>query len=112
MTPLGHDYAFPPSRQSVGYPLDKPTFAVRTATRRMRRFRSLLCALQAADYARVSLIPSAVAARSLIDAWMEDDNTVHPYSRLGCRSPREYIMLASRHPDEDVDRLCGGRLVA
>jgi len=68
----------------------------------VRRFRSLLCALQAADYVRVSLILSAVAALSLINAWMEDYNTVHPYSRPGYRSPREYITLASRHPDEGV----------
>ena len=32
-------------------------------------------------------------ALSLIDAWMEDYNTVHPHFRLGYRSPREYIML-------------------
>jgi putative transposase len=25
---------------------------------------------------------------------MEDYNTVHPHSRLGYRSPREYIMLS------------------
>jgi putative transposase len=36
------------------------------------------------DYVRVSPIPD--------DSWMEDYNTVHPHSRLGYRSPREYIM--------------------
>jgi putative transposase len=43
------------------------------------------------DYARISPIPDAVAAPALIDRWMEDYNTVHPHSRLGYRSPREYI---------------------
>src|SRR5712691_6482284 len=44
------------------------------------------------DYVRVSLIPDAAAALALIDSWMEDYNTVHPHSRLGYRSPREYIL--------------------
>ena len=44
------------------------------------------------DYVRVSPIPDAVAALALIDSWMEDYNTVHPHSRLGYRSPREYIL--------------------
>jgi transposase InsO family protein len=44
------------------------------------------------DYVRVSPIPDAVAALTLIDSWMEDYNTVHPHSRLGYRSPREYIL--------------------
>lgn len=43
------------------------------------------------DYVRVSPIPDAVTALALIDSWMEDYNTVHPHSRLGYRSPREYI---------------------
>jgi putative transposase len=46
------------------------------------------------DYVRVSPIPNAAAALALIDRWMEDYNTVHPHSRLGYRSPREYIMLS------------------
>ena len=44
------------------------------------------------DYVRVSPIPDAAAALALVDNWMEDYNTVHPHSRLGYRSPREYIM--------------------
>ena len=44
------------------------------------------------DYVRVSLIPHAPAALAQIDRWMEDYNTVHPHSRLGYRSPREYIV--------------------
>ena len=44
------------------------------------------------DYVRVGLIPDASAALALVDSWMEDYNTVHPHSRLGYRSPREYIL--------------------
>ena len=44
------------------------------------------------DYVRVSVIPDATTALALIDSWMEDYNTVHPHSRLGYRSPREYIL--------------------
>jgi transposase InsO family protein len=44
------------------------------------------------DYVRVSPIPDAATALALIDSWMEDYNTVHPHSRLGYRSPREYIL--------------------
>jgi putative transposase len=44
------------------------------------------------DYVRVSPIPDALAALALVDRWMEDYNTVHPHSRLGYRSPREYIL--------------------
>jgi putative transposase len=43
------------------------------------------------DYVRVSPIPNAAAALALIDYWMEKYNTVHPHSRLGHRSPPEYI---------------------
>jgi putative transposase len=45
------------------------------------------------DYVRVNPIPDAAAALALINHWMEDYNTVHPHSRLGYRSPREYIAL-------------------
>lgn len=44
------------------------------------------------DYVRVNPIPDAATALELIDRWMEDYNTVHPHSRLGYRSPREYIL--------------------
>jgi putative transposase len=43
------------------------------------------------DYVRISPIPDAATALARIDSWMEDYNTVHPHSRLGYRSPREYI---------------------
>lgn len=48
------------------------------------------------DCVRVSPIANAAAALCLIDTWMEDYNTVHPHSRLGYCSPREYIMLSSQ----------------
>jgi putative transposase len=44
------------------------------------------------DYVRVTPIPDAPTALALVDSWMEDYNTVHPHSRLGYRSPREYIL--------------------
>ena len=44
------------------------------------------------DYVRVNPIPDAAAVLALIDNWMEDYNTVHPHSRLGYQSPREYIL--------------------
>jgi putative transposase len=40
----------------------------------------------------INAFADAAAAFTLIDSWIEDYNTVHPHSRLGCRSPREYIM--------------------
>jgi transposase InsO family protein len=43
-------------------------------------------------YVRVNPIPDAAAALSLIDSWMKGYNTVHPHSRLGYRSPREYLL--------------------
>ena len=48
------------------------------------------------DYVRVSPIPDAITALGKIDSWMEDYNTVHPHSRLGYRSPREYISAQSQ----------------
>lgn len=47
------------------------------------------------DYVRVSPIPTATEALKRIEAWIEDYNTVHPHSRLGYRSPREYISSQS-----------------
>jgi putative transposase len=44
-----------------------------------------------ARHVRVSLIPNA-AALALVDSWMEHYNTVHPHSRLGNCSPREYML--------------------
>jgi transposase InsO family protein len=48
------------------------------------------------DYVRVSPIPDAATALAQIDLWMEDYNTQHPHSRLGYRSPREYINACSQ----------------
>jgi putative transposase len=48
------------------------------------------------DYVRVSPIPDAATALAQIHLWMEDYNTVHPHSRLGYRSPREYIKACSQ----------------
>jgi len=48
------------------------------------------------DYVRVSSIPDAATALAQIALWMEDYNTVHPHSRLGYRSPREYIVACSQ----------------
>lgn len=48
------------------------------------------------DYVRVSPIPDAATALAQIDLWMEDYNTVHPHSRLGYRSPRQYIVACSQ----------------
>ena len=50
------------------------------------------------DYVRVHPIPDACTALLRIDQWMEDYNSEHPHSRLGYRSPREYI--ASLKPAE------------
>ena len=56
------------------------------------------------DYVRVTPIPNATAALALIDHWMEDYNTMHPHSRLGYRSPREYIAIV---PTRRVSGLTG-----
>lgn len=42
------------------------------------------------DHVRVNPIPDAATAIAAVRDWMEDDNTVHPHSRLGYRSPRAY----------------------
>jgi general secretion pathway protein D len=43
------------------------------------------------DYISVNPIPDAPSARAAIEEWMLDYNEVHPHSRLGYRSPREYL---------------------
>ena len=43
------------------------------------------------DYVRVNPIPDAATPLAQIDLRMRDYNTTHPHSRLGYRSPREYI---------------------
>jgi putative transposase len=44
------------------------------------------------DYVRVNPLPDARTALSGIDHWMEDYNSEHQHSRLGYRSPREYLL--------------------
>ena len=48
------------------------------------------------DYVRVNPIQDAEAALAAIPLWMADYNDVHPHSRLGYRSPREYIQAMSQ----------------
>jgi putative transposase len=48
------------------------------------------------DYVRLNPIPDAATALARIELWMEDYNTMHPHSRLGYRSPREYISIQSK----------------
>lgn len=48
------------------------------------------------DYVRIAVLPNAAAALAIVENWMEDYNTVHPHSRLGYRSPREYIATQSQ----------------
>jgi putative transposase len=43
------------------------------------------------DYVRIAVIRDAHTALALIDGWFDDYNTAHPHSRLGYRSPKEYI---------------------
>jgi len=43
------------------------------------------------DYVRVNPLPDAATVLTQIDKWMEDYNTMHPHSRLGYCSPREYL---------------------
>ena len=59
------------------------------------------------DYVRVNPLPDARTALSRIDHWMEDYNSEHPHSRLGYRSPREYI--ASLQPAAASGDLIGQR---
>src|SRR5437016_12406154 len=44
------------------------------------------------DYVRVNTLPSAAAALALLTRSMEHSDTVHPHSRMGYRSPREYLL--------------------
>ena len=48
------------------------------------------------DHVRVNPIPDAATALAAVAGWMEDYNTVHPHSRLGYRSPREYLKAMSQ----------------
>jgi transposase InsO family protein len=43
------------------------------------------------DYVRINAIPDAETTISQIEKWMNDYNEIHPHSRLGNLSPRQYI---------------------
>lgn len=43
------------------------------------------------DYVRINTMPDAATALAAIGEWMDDYNEIHPHSRLGYLSPREYI---------------------
>jgi transposase InsO family protein len=47
------------------------------------------------DYVRVNPLPNAETVLRLLDRWFEDYNTNHPHSRLGMRSPGEFIRANS-----------------
>ena len=47
------------------------------------------------DYVRVKPLPDAKTVLRLLDGWFEDYNENHPHSRLGMRSPREFIRAKS-----------------
>jgi hypothetical protein len=51
--------------------------------------RRLVDTRPTSGYGRIAALPGAALA--FVDSWMEDYNTVHPHSRLGYQSPREYI---------------------
>lgn len=53
------------------------------------RWRSLMSFKR--DYVRINALPDAETAISQIEKWMDDYNEIHPHSRLGYLSPREYI---------------------
>lgn len=48
------------------------------------------------DYVRVNPLPDAQTVLRQLDRWFEDYNDNHPHSRLGMRSPREYIRASSQ----------------
>ena len=48
------------------------------------------------DYVRVNPLPNAETVLRLLDGWFEDYNENHPHSRLGMRSPREFIRAISQ----------------
>lgn len=43
------------------------------------------------DYVKVNAIPDAATAIAAIPDWIDDYNEIHPHSRLGFLSPREFI---------------------
>jgi transposase InsO family protein len=47
------------------------------------------------DYVRVNPLSDAQTVLRLLDGWFEDYNENHPHSRLGMRSPREFIRAMS-----------------
>lgn len=47
------------------------------------------------DYIRISALPDAQTALRLIEAWIEDNNEIHPHSALKMASPRQFIRAKS-----------------
>jgi len=47
------------------------------------------------DYVHVNPLPDAATVLRLLNGWFEDYNESHPHSRLGMRSPREFIRANS-----------------
>jgi transposase InsO family protein len=47
------------------------------------------------DYVRVNPLPDAETVLRQLDGRFEDYNENHPHSRLGMRSPREFIRATS-----------------
>jgi transposase InsO family protein len=47
------------------------------------------------DYVHINPLPDAATVLRLLDGWFEDYNESHPHSRLGMRSPREFIRANS-----------------
>jgi putative transposase len=47
------------------------------------------------DYARLSTLPDAATVITLLPAWFEDYNEVHPHSGLKFLSPREFLRLSA-----------------
>ena len=47
------------------------------------------------DYARLSILPDAATVITLLSAWFEDYNEVHPHSGLKFLSPREFLRLSA-----------------
>jgi transposase InsO family protein len=47
------------------------------------------------DYARLSIVPDAVTVITLLPAWFEDYNEIHPHSGLKFLSPREFLRLSA-----------------
>ena len=47
------------------------------------------------DYLRLSILPDAATVLGLLQAWMDDYNTVHPHSALRFQSPAEFRRISA-----------------